>query len=448
MKKIDPKALYLLANGGGKIYIETYGCQMNTGDTEVVLSIMKDNGYSHTENLDEADVVLINTCAIRDNAEQRIWGRLRELRPAKRKRSWLIVGVIGCMAERLREELMLNEKIVDMVVGPDAYRTLPELIRTAASGQKAINVALSKEETYSEITPVRTDKNGVSAYVSIMRGCNNMCSYCVVPYTRGAERSRSFDTIITEAEDLFARGYREITLLGQNVNSYSFGFPQLLARVASISPLLRVRFSTSHPKDISDELIGVIASTANICHSVHLPAQSGSSRILELMNRKYSRQWYLERIAAIRKAMPDCTITTDIITGFCSETIEDHQQTLSLMSEVKYDFAYMYKYSQRPGTKAARTMVDDVSEQEKVRRLTQVIELQHELSLESNRADLGREYQVLVEGRSRRSDERLSGRTPQNKVVVFDAHNFKVGDYVQVKITDCSSATLHGEVVL
>lgn len=423
---------------------------MNTGDSEVILSIMKDNGYAHTQNINEADVVLINTCAIRDNAEQRIWGRLRELRSVKRRRPGMLVGIVGCMAERLREELMERERVVDMVVGPDAYRSLPELVRTAATGSKAINVILSSEETYAEISPVRTDRNGVSAFVSIMRGCNNMCAYCVVPYTRGAERSRPFDTIIAEAEELFDRGYREINLLGQNVNSYkdgTNGFGTLLARVAAISPLLRVRFSTSHPKDISDEVIAIIAANENICRAIHLPAQSGSSRILELMNRKYSREWYLDRIAAIKRAMPDCSISTDIIAGFCTETIEDHEQTMSLMREVGYEFAYMFKYSERPNTKAARTMSDDIDEQEKVRRLTEIITLQRELSFESNCRDIGKEYEVLVEGFSRRSTEHLSGRTSQNKVVVFDAHDFKVGDYVRVRITDCSSATLQGEVI-
>lgn len=448
--KFNKHTLHLSTGAGGKIYIETYGCQMNTGDSEVILSIMKDNGYAHTQNINEADVVLINTCAIRDNAEQRIWGRLRELRSVKRRRPGMLVGIVGCMAERLREELMERERVVDMVVGPDAYRSLPELVRTAATGSKAINVILSSEETYAEISPVRTDRNGVSAFVSIMRGCNNMCAYCVVPYTRGAERSRPFDTIIAEAEELFDRGYREINLLGQNVNSYkdgTNGFDTLLARVAAISPLLRVRFSTSHPKDISDEVIAIIAANENICRAIHLPAQSGSSRILELMNRKYSREWYLDRIAAIKRAMPDCSISTDIIAGFCTETIEDHEQTMSLMREVGYEFAYMFKYSERPNTKAARTMADDIDEQEKVRRLTEIITLQRELSFESNRRDIGKEYEVLVEGFSRRSIEHLSGRTSQNKVVVFDAHDFKVGDYVRVRITDCSSATLQGEVI-
>lgn len=447
MKKIDPKALHLATMGGGKIYIETYGCQMNVGDSEVVLSIMKDNGYEHTETIGQADIILINTCAIRDNAEQRIWNRLQELRAVKRRKPWLLVGIIGCMAERLGSELVEREQVVDMVVGPDSYRALPELVRSAADGRTAINVILSNEETYAEISPVRTDKNGVSAFVSIMRGCNNMCAYCVVPYTRGAERSRPFDTIVSEAEDLFARGYREVTLLGQNVNSYSFGFAKLLERIAAISPLLRVRFATSHPKDLSDEVIATIAANPNICRSIHLPAQSGSSRMLELMNRKYSRQWYLGRIEAIKQAMPDCSISTDLIAGFCTETLEDHEQTLSLMREVGYEFAYMFKYSERPNTKAARTMKDDVEDNEKTRRLTEIIDLQNELSLMRNREDIGKEFEVLVEGVSKRSSTKLYGRTSQNKVVVFDAHDIKIGDYVKVRISTCSSATLQGEVI-
>lgn len=449
-KKIDPKALYLATNGGGKIYIETYGCQMNVGDSEIVLSIMRENGYTQTSEIDQADVIFINTCAIRDNAEQRIWGRLRELRAVKKRRPWLLVGIIGCMAERLKEELMEREQVVDLVVGPDSYRALPELVKTAADGAKAINVMLSQEETYAEISPVRTDKNGVSAFVSIMRGCNNMCAYCVVPYTRGAERSRSFDTIINEVKDLVGRGYREVTLLGQNVNSYRDGensFAKLLAAVAAVSPLLRVRFATSHPKDLSDEVISIIAATPNICRSIHLPAQSGSSRMLELMNRKYNREWYLERIAAIKRAMPDCSISTDLIAGFCTETEQDHQETLSLMREVGYEFAYMFKYSERPNTKAARTMPDDIADDVKTARLTEIINLQTELSLMRNREDIGKEFEVLVEGASKRSEEQLFGRTSQNKVVVFDAHNFKVGDYVKVRITACSSATLQGEVI-
>ena len=450
MKKIDAQALRLATAGGGKIYIETYGCQMNVGDSEVVLSIMKDNGYERTEYIDNADVILINTCAVRDNAEQRIWGRLSEMRAVKRRRGWVMVGIIGCMAERLKEELMEREQVVDLVVGPDSYRSLPDLVRTAATGGKAINVMLSHEETYAEISPVRTDKNGVSAFVAIMRGCNNMCSYCVVPYTRGAERSRSFETIINEVRNLFERGYREVTLLGQNVNSYmdgQVGFAQLLRAVAEISPLLRVRFATSHPKDLSDEVINVIASYKNICRSIHLPAQSGSNVMLQVMNRKYTREWYLERISAIKKSIPECSVSTDLIAGFCGETEQDHADTLSLMNEVGYEFAYMFKYSERPNTKAARTMADDISEDVKTARLTEIINLQNELSLASNKRDIGKVFEVLVEGQSKRSAEQLFGRTSQNKVVVFDGRGAKVGDYVDVVVNSCSSATLMGEVV-
>lgn len=447
MKKIDPKALRLVNEGGGKLYVETYGCQMNVGDSEVVVSIMRDNGYQYTDDLQQADIVLINTCAVRDNAEQRIWGRLTELRAVKRRRPWLLVGIIGCMAERLKEELIEREQIVDIVVGPDGYRTLPDLVRTAAQGTAAVNVLLSREETYAEISPVRLDKNGVSGFVSIMRGCNNMCAYCVVPYTRGGERSRPVETILGEVQGLIEKGYREVTLLGQNVNSYSFegiNFATLLSRVAALSPLLRVRFATSHPKDLSDEVIGIIASTANICRSIHLPAQSGSNHMLDVMNRKYTREWYLGRIEAIKKAMPDCSISTDLIAGFCGESQHDHDQTLSLMREVGYEFSYMFKYSERPGTKAARTMTDDIPEQEKTRRLTEIINLQNSLSLESNRRDIGKSFEVLVEGVSKRSSEQLFGRTQQNKVVVFPRGDHKVGDYVEVTITECSSATLIG----
>lgn len=447
MKKIDPKALRLVNEGGGKLYVETYGCQMNVGDSEVVVSIMRDNGYQYTDDLQQADIVLINTCAVRDNAEQRIWGRLTELRAVKRRRPWLLVGIIGCMAERLKEELIEREQIVDIVVGPDGYRTLPDLVRTAAQGTAAVNVLLSREETYAEISPVRLDKNGVSGFVSIMRGCNNMCAYCVVPYTRGGERSRPVEIILGEVQGLIEKGYREVTLLGQNVNSYSFegiNFATLLSRVAALSPLLRVRFATSHPKDLSDEVIGIIASTANICRSIHLPAQSGSNHMLDVMNRKYTREWYLGRIEAIKKAMPDCSISTDLIAGFCGESQHDHDQTLSLMREVGYEFSYMFKYSERPGTKAARTMTDDIPEQEKTRRLTEIINLQNSLSLESNRRDIGKSFEVLIEGVSKRSSEQLFGRTQQNKVVVFPRGDHKVGDYVEVTITECSSATLIG----
>ena len=358
-----PKYNLAVQQGQGKFHIETYGCQMNQNDSEVVVAVMQQNGFEYTPTLEEADVVLINTCAIRDNAEQRIWGRLAELRGLKKRKPWLLVGILGCMAERLKDRLIEQEKSVDIVVGPDGYRSLPELVRQAAGGTKAVNVLLSREETYAEISPVRLDRNGVTAFVSIMRGCNNMCAYCVVPYTRGVERSRDTETILAEVRDLFARGYREVTLLGQNVNSYRYGevnFARLLAMVAEVSPLLRVRFATSHPKDLSDELIDTIAAWPNICRAIHLPAQSGSSRMLELMNRKYTREWYLDRIAAIRRRIPDCSISTDLIAGFCTETEEDHQQTLSLMREVGYEFSYMFKYSERPNTKAQRTMTDDV----------------------------------------------------------------------------------------
>ena len=443
----NPKYNLAVQQGQGKFHIETYGCQMNQNDSEVVVAVMQQNGFEYTPTLEEADVVLINTCAIRDNAEQRIWGRLAELRGLKKRKPWLLVGILGCMAERLKDRLIEQEKSVDIVVGPDGYRSLPELVRQAASGTKAVNVLLSREETYAEISPVRLDRNGVTAFVSIMRGCNNMCAYCVVPYTRGVERSRDTETILAEVRDLFARGYREVTLLGQNVNSYRYGevnFARLLAMVAEVSPLLRVRFATSHPKDLSDELIDTIAAWPNICRAIHLPAQSGSSRMLELMNRKYTREWYLDRIAAIRRRIPDCSISTDLIAGFCTETEEDHQQTLSLMREVGYEFSYMFKYSERPNTKAQRTMTDDVPEEVKTARLTQIINLQNELSLESNRRDVGRHFEVLIEGDSKRSADEIYGRTSQNKVVILPKMNYRPGDYVHVLITDCTSATLIG----
>nr|MBP9959845.1 tRNA (N6-isopentenyl adenosine(37)-C2)-methylthiotransferase MiaB [Tidjanibacter sp.] len=390
---------------------------------------------------------------IRDNAEQRIWGRLREFHRYKRARKGLVVGIVGCMAERLREELFERETVVDVVAGPDSYRELPRLVAAAAAGGHGVNVQLSQEETYGDIRPVRLDRNGVSAFISIMRGCNNFCSYCVVPYTRGRERSRDPQTILREAQELFSAGYREVTLLGQNVNSYRWkegtaeavDFPALVERVAGISPLLRVRFATSHPKDLSDRLIEVMASYPNICRAVHLPAQSGSDRMLAAMNRKYTRAWYLERVAAIRRRMPDCAVTTDLIAGFCGETAEDHAQTLSLMREVGYDSAYMFKYSQRPGTLASRTMTDDVSEEVKTARLNEIIALQNELSAASNERDMGNVFEVLVEGLSRRSSEQLCGRTSQNKMVVFDRTGETApGDYVRVRITGCTSATLFG----
>ena len=442
-----------LSGNGKRLYVETYGCQMNVGDSEILVSIMQDEGYRYTEDIAQADVILVNTCSIRDNAEQRIWGRLREFHRYKRARKGLVVGIVGCMAERLREELFERETVVDVVAGPDSYRELPRLVAAAAAGGHGVNVQLSQEETYGDIRPVRLDRNGVSAFISIMRGCNNFCSYCVVPYTRGRERSRDPQTILREAQELFSAGYREVTLLGQNVNSYRWkegtaeavDFPALVERVAGISPLLRVRFATSHPKDLSDRLIEVMASYPNICRAVHLPAQSGSDRMLAAMNRKYTRAWYLERVAAIRRRMPDCAVTTDLIAGLCGETAEDHAQTLSLMREVGYDSAYMFKYSQRPGTLASRTMTDDVSEEVKTARLNEIIALQNELSTASNERDMGNVFEVLVEGLSRRSSEQLCGRTSQNKMVVFDRTGETApGDYVRVRITGCTSATLFG----
>ena len=436
-----------LIGEGRKLFIETYGCQMNVGDTEIIISILQQHGYRYTETQAEADVILINTCSIRDNAEQRIWGRLSEMRRLKKQKPSLVVGIVGCMAERLNEALLKPETGVDVVAGPDAYRDLPNLLKAAEAGTKGVNVLLSTEETYGEIAPVRIDKNGVSGFISIMRGCNNFCSYCVVPYTRGRERSRDAETIVAEARTLFENGYREVTLLGQNVNSYCWGevdFPELMRRVADISPLLRVRFATSHPKDMSDKLLEVMASKENICRAIHLPAQSGSTAMLTRMNRKYTREWYLDRIAAIRRYMPDCAITTDLIAGFAGETEEEHQDTLSLMREVGYDFAYMFKYSERPGTFAQRNLGDDVPDEVKSRRLQEIIALQNELGLESYRRDVGKEFEVLVEGPSRRSEAQLCGRTSQNKMVVFDNNGNRAGDYVRVRITDCTSATLLG----
>ena len=439
-----------LQGAGRKLFIETYGCQMNVGDSEIVVSIMQREGYVYTERLDEADVILINTCSIRDNAEQRIWGRLAEMRSLRKRRPGLVVGILGCMAERLREKLLEGASGVDVVAGPDAYRDLPRLVREAEAGGRGVNVLLSTEETYADIAPVRLDRNGVSAFVAIMRGCNNFCSYCVVPYTRGRERSRDPQTIVDEARTLFGNGYREVTLLGQNVNSYRAGevdFPELLRRVAAISPLLRVRFATSHPKDMSDRLLEVMAATPNICRAIHLPAQSGATSMLERMNRRYTREWYLGRVAAIRRLMPDCAITTDLIAGFSGETEEEHLQTLSLMREVGYDFAYMFKYSERPGTFAQKHLPDDVPDGVKSRRLQEIIALQNELGHASNLRDVGREFEVLVEGESRRDAKQLSGRTSQNKVVVFDRGTHRVGDYVRVRITGCTPATLFGEEI-
>ncbi len=441
-------ALRPLDGVGKKLFVETYGCQMNVGDTEIVISILQQEGYRYTERIEEADVILINTCSVRDNAEQRIWGRLADLRRFRKAKPSLRVGIIGCMAERLKERLTEGRDAVEIVAGPDAYRDLPRLLHEAESGGRGVNTLLSQEETYAEIAPVRLDRNGVSGFIAIMRGCNNYCSYCVVPYTRGIERSRDPETILGEARELLANGYREVTLLGQNVNSYRFGevdFPELMRRVADISPLLRVRFATSHPKDISDRLLEVMAAKPNICRAIHLPAQSGSTSMLGRMNRKYTREWYLERVAAIRRYLPDCAVTTDLIAGFSGETDEEHRDTLSLMREVGYEFAYMFKYSERPGTFASKHLPDDVPDEVKSARLQEIIELQNELSLASNRRDVGREFEVLVEGTSRKRKEQLFGRNSQNKVIVFDASDdVKVGDYLRVRVTDCTPATLLG----
>ncbi len=437
-----------------KVYIETYGCQMNVADSEVVVSILSEAGYEPTDNIKEAGLILINTCSIRDNAEQRIWGRLTAISYLKKQNKDLKIGIIGCMAERLKEKLIETDQLVDIVVGPDAYRELPLLVAEAESGHKAVNVLLSREETYSDISPVRMDKNGVSSFVSIMRGCNNMCAYCVVPYVRGAERSRNPESILKEVKELFAHGYREVTLLGQNVDSYKWegnkvnmGFHDLLEKVALVNPLLRVRFSTSHPKDISDELLHTIARHENICKHIHLPAQSGSNPILKLMNREYSREGYMERVSAIRTIIPECSLSTDMITGFCTETDEDHKESLSLMEWGGFDFAYMFKYSERPGTKAARKYKDDVPENIKSARLSEMISLQNKISAKSKKKDIGMVFVVLVEGFSKRSGEFLSGRTSQNKVVVFPSGNYQRGEYVKVLIEKCTSATLIGKSI-
>ena len=426
-----------------KVYIETYGCQMNVADTEVIFSILSKHGWERCESIDEADVIMANTCSIRDNAEQRILGRIEQFVLQRQKRR-VLIGILGCMAERMKEKLLDTGK-VDIVAGPDSYRRLPELLEAAGEGHPQIDVMLSREETYADIAPVRIDRNGVSAFISIMRGCNNVCSYCVVPYTRGAERSRDARTIVREACDCFAKGYREVTLLGQNVDSYNYegtSFAELLALVAEVSPLLRVRFSTSNPQDISDEVIETMARYPNICHHIHLPVQSGSDRILEKMRRRYTRQWYLDRVAKIRELIPDCAISTDVIAGFCSETLEDHADTLSLFRQVGFDAAFMFYYSERPGTLAARKYPDDVSIEEKTRRLNEIISLQNSLSLESNRRDVGKVFEVLVEGPSKKTPEDLCGRTGTNKMCVWKDSVHKSGDYVKVKVVDCTQATL------
>ncbi len=431
-----------------KAYIETYGCQMNVNDTEVIFSILQKAGYTRTERMEEANLIMANTCSIRDNAEQRIWGRLEVFNQQRKARPGTLVGIVGCMAERLKDKLLDTRK-VDLVVGPDAYRSLLRLLEAISPDSPQIDVLLSREETYADITPVRTDKNGISAFISIMRGCNNVCSYCVVPYTRGAERSRDAHSIVREACDVYQKGYKEVTLLGQNVDSYlwkseaeTVNFAGLLERVAAVAPDLRVRFATSHPKDISDEVIETMAAHPNICHHIHLPVQSGSSRMLELMRRKYDREWYLERVAKIRSVMPDCGLTTDVIAGFCSETEEDHAQTLSLMEEVGFDWAFMFAYSDRPGTLANRTMQDDVPAEVKNRRLNQIIDLQNRKSLERYRAMIGKTVEVLVEGPSKRDPAQLCGRASNNMMCVFPAEGRQAGTYTTVTVVDSTSATL------
>ena len=421
---------------------------MNVADSEVIASVMKMAGYETCENLDEANAILLNTCSVRDNAEQKILNRLEALNAVKQKRGkgGLIVGVVGCMAERVKDELIEHHH-VDLVAGPDSYLTLPDLFAAAEVGEKAINIELSTTETYKDVLPTRIHANHVSGFVSIMRGCNNFCHYCIVPYTRGRERSRDVESILNEVRDLQERNYKEVTLLGQNVNSYQCGevsFPMLLRKVAETFPKMRIRFTTSHPKDMSDETLQVIADCPNVCRHIHLPVQSGSNRILKLMNRKYTREWYLDRVAAIRRIVPDCGLTTDIFVGYHSETEEDHQMSLSLMREVGYDSAFMFRYSERPGTYASKHLPDDVPEETKLRRLNEMIALQNELSAESYKKDIGKEFEILVEGTSKRSREQLFGRTQQNKVVVFDRGNHHVGDFVRVRITDSSSATLKG----
>ena len=444
-----------------RFYIESYGCAMNFADSEVVASILNKEGFGATRNVEEADLIFLNTCSIREKAELTVRKRLTEFKKLKRARPGTLVGVLGCMAERLKSKFLEEEKLVDMVVGPDAYRTLPGLVEEAETGQKAINVLLSRDETYADISPVRLNSNGISAFVSIMRGCNNMCSFCVVPFTRGRERSREAASIINECKDLFEQGYKEVTLLGQNVDSYYFTsangneqstavtFAMLLESIAQISPLLRVRFSTSHPKDITDEVLHTMARYDNICKYIHLPVQSGSTRVLQMMNRTYTREWYMAKVDRIKQIMPDCSISADIITGFCTKEEQDHQDTLSIMEYSKYDYAYMYFYSERPGTLAQRRYADDVPEPVKKRRLAEVIETQNRLSLESNKRDIGKVFQVLIQSESKKSDQQWMGRSSQYKVFVFPKGNYNLapGSYVNVRATDCTQGTLFGEIV-
>jgi tRNA-2-methylthio-N6-dimethylallyladenosine synthase len=437
-------------------YIESYGCAMNFADSEVVASILQSNGFGATKNVEEADLIFVNTCSIREKAELTVRKRLTEFKRLKKSNPSMLVGVLGCMAERLKEKFLQEEKLVDIVIGPDAYRTLPQLIQEAETGQKAVNVLLSREETYADISPIRLNSNGVNAFVSIMRGCNNMCSFCVVPFTRGRERSRDAQSIIAECKDLFDNGYKEVTLLGQNVDSYHFvdeqknevvTFAMLLEKVALINPLLRVRFSTSHPKDITDEVLYTIAKYENICNYIHLPVQSGSTRMLQLMNRTYTREWYLAKVNRIKEIIPDCGLSTDIITGFCTETEEDHQDTMSLVKYCQFDLAYMYFYSERPGTLAARRFEDDIPEEVKKRRLQEVIDLHRGNSFRSMQKDVGKTFKVLVEGSSKKNENELYGRNDQNKVIIFPKENYKKGDYVTVLVNSCTSGTLIGEAV-
>lgn len=454
-------------SGGRKVYIESYGCQMNFSDSEIVASILKKQGFDTTSRVEDADVVFLNTCSIREKAEQTVRNRLQQINTLKKQKPGLMVGVLGCMAERLKSKFLEEEKIVDLVAGPDAYRDLPLLLEQVDDGQKAVNTFLSREETYADINPVRLNSNGVTAFLSIMRGCDNMCTFCVVPFTRGRERSRDPYSILAEARDLFDKGYREVTLLGQNVDSYTWSeeennkarlnsrpvgnrvsFANLLERVAQVNPDLRIRFSTSHPKDLTDEVLQVMARYENICKYIHLPVQSGNSRILERMNRGYSREWYLERIGRIREILGDgCGISSDMITGFCGETEEEHQETLSLMNLVRFDFSYMFMYSERPGTLAEKRFKDDVDEETKKRRLAEIIERQNQHSLENNRKDIGTTFRVLIEGPSRRSPEHLQGRNTANKVIVFPRENKNKGQYVNVRVDRCTGATLMGEIV-
>ncbi len=446
--------VFKTGNSEKKLFIETYGCQMNVADSEVVASIMEMDGYTMTDSLENADAVFINTCSVRDNAEQRVIQRLEYINAIKRKRKpGLIVGVLGCMAERVKEEL-IEKHHADVVVGPDAYLDLSNLVGAAEKGEKAINVQLSKTETYKDVIPLKIGGNRLSGFISIMRGCDKVCTYCIVPYTRGRERSRDTKSILNELNDLQEKGFKEVTLLGQNVNSYRFeddgnfvDFPALLRIVAEAAPQMRIRFTTSHPTDMTDQTLEVIAAHDNLCKFIHLPVQSGSSRMLEIMKRKYDREWYLERIAAIKRIIPGCGLSTDIMCGYHSESEQDHQETLSLMEEVGFDSAFMFKYSERPGTYAAKRLADDIPEKVKVKRLQEIINLQNEISLKNNKCDIGKEFEVLVEGFSKRSREQLFGRTSQNKVVIFDKQNFRIGDFVRVRITDGTSATLFGEVV-